>query len=110
MERARPMACQKVQKHNTKVRLNKKTLFFHTKETVSQINVEVYIYLSLHSYHLYLVSLLSGMPSLARLCLHFHLSKKKEPDLPVATAWPPIGHTVEAVVCLETLCNRHRSL
>ena len=60
MERARLMACQKVQKHDTKVRLNKQKPLFFTlaKETVSQTNVEVFIYLSLHSYHLYLVSLL----------------------------------------------------
>ena len=45
MEKDGPMACQKVQKQDAKVKLNNKYLFFHTKETVSQNKLEVYIYL-----------------------------------------------------------------
>ena len=89
---------------HTKVRLNKqKPLFFHIKETVSQTNVEVYIYPSLY------LNFLACHRSY--VFLHFHQAKlKKELDLPVATAHSPTGHTVEAIVCQETLCNRHRSL
>ena len=41
------MVCQKVQKQDTKVRLNlnNKNLFLYTKGTVPKTNVEVYIYL-----------------------------------------------------------------